>query len=202
VHPDGTASTRRQKLCAWVWAAWAYAGKQWEPDLKKTLAAHKVGLKARPERIAPPRDTGRMETGAAQQRIVEDRAKGRSGGQLLGDGAADDREDLSRGKAILREEPIGGAPILELRSGSSKQAGHGVTSEAKQRAQREGLRARGDAALLEGGEAFIPELLEAGEEASRVFFKAAGGGTSRRSASSALSSTIHSTVSPRENSIA
>jgi len=59
-----------------------------------------------------------------------------------------------------------------------------------------------DAALLEAGEAFVPELLEAGEEAGRVFFKAAGGGASRRSASSALSSTIHSTVSPRENSIA
>lgn len=36
----------------------------------------------------------------------------------------------------------------------------------------------------------------------RRFFKAEGGGASRRKASIALSSTIHSTDSPRENSIA
>jgi hypothetical protein len=59
-----------------------------------------------------------------------------------------------------------------------------------------------DALLVEGGEALLPELLELEENAGRVFFKTGRGGCRRRSASSALSSTIHSTVSPRENSMA
>ena len=143
-----------------------------------------------------------METGTAQKRIVEDRAKRRSGGQLISNGTADDGKHLRQGKPVLREESIGGAPIVELRSGSSEQAGHGVTSQAKQRTQREGLRAVGDTALLEGGEALVPELLEAGEDAVGVFFKAEGGGCRRRSARRALSSTIHSTDSPRANSMA
>jgi hypothetical protein len=121
---------------------------------------------------------------------------------VFGDGATDDRKDLGGGKAILREEPVGGAPILKLGPGSGKQTGHGVSSETEQRTQREGLRALGDAALIEGGAALGPELVEGGEETGRVFFKAGAGGASRRNARRALSSTIHSTVSPRENSMA
>jgi hypothetical protein len=60
----------------------------------------------------------------------------------------------------------------------------------------------GDAALVEGGDALAPELLEVREDTGGVFFKAEGGGASRRKASIALSSTIHSTDSPRENSMA
>jgi hypothetical protein len=91
---------------------------------------------------------------------------------------------------------------LKLRSGSREQAGDSVTTEAKQRTQGEGLRVFGDALLVEGRLASVPELLEVGEDTGGVFFKAEGGGLSRRSARSALSSMIHSTVSPRENSIA
>ena len=61
----------------------------------------------------------------------------------------------------------------------------------------------GDAALGEGGSALLPELVELREESGGVFFfSAAGGGSKRRKAKSALSSTTHSTVSPRENSMA
>lgn len=143
-----------------------------------------------------------MKTGAAQQRIVEDGAKRRARGQLGGDGAPDDGKDFRQGDSILREQAIGRGPVLKLRSGSGKQAGHGMASKTEKRTQREGLRAARDAALEKGELAFVPELLELGEDARRVFFKAAGGGSRRRSARSALSSTIHSTVSPRENSMA
>jgi len=91
---------------------------------------------------------------------------------------------------------------LKLRAGSGEQTRHGMASEAEQRTQREGLRALGDAALVEGRGALVPEPLELGEDPGGVFFKAGGGASSRRSASRALSSTIHSTVSPRENSMA
>ena len=171
-------------------------------DLQETLPAHEVGLKARTEGIAPPGHAGDMEAGAAQQRIVENGAKRGSGGELCGDGATNDGKEFGHGKTIFREEPISGAPVAELGSGSSQQTGHGMAPEAKQRTQREDLRAVGDAALAEGGAALVPELVEEREDTGRVFFKAEGGGSRRRSARRDLSSTSHSTVSPRENSMA
>ena len=77
-----------------------------------------------------------------------------------------------------------------------------MTTETEQRTQGEVLRTVGDAVLVEVGEALVPELLELGEDTDGVFFRAEGGGSRRRSARSALSSMIHSTVSPRENSMA
>jgi hypothetical protein len=44
-----------------------------------------------------------------------------------------------------------------------------MATQAEQAAQREGFGARGDALLVEGGDAFAPELLEGGEDAGRVF---------------------------------
>jgi len=143
-----------------------------------------------------------MQAGTPQDGIVHHGAKGSAGGQVGGDGATDYGEEFRQREALLGEEPVSGAPILKLRAGSSEQAGHGMASETEQGTQREGLRAVGDAALLEGGDAFVPELLELGEDAGRVFFRAGGGASRRRSARSALSSTIHSTVSPLENSMA
>jgi hypothetical protein len=46
-----------------------------------------------------------------------------------------------------------------------------MASETEQRTQREGLRAVGDTPLVEGGETFVPELLELGEDTSGVFLK-------------------------------
>ena len=143
-----------------------------------------------------------MKTGAAQQRIIQDSAKGGACGQLIADAAANYGKDVRHRKAIPGKEPISRTPVLELSAGSSQQTGHGVTSEAEQRTQREGLRAVGDAALVEGGCALAPELLELREDAGAVFFRTAGGASRRRSASNVLSSTSHSTVSPRENSMA
>ena len=48
-----------------------------------------------------------------------------------------------------------------------------MAPETEQRAQREDLRTVGDAALVEGGEALAPELLDVGEEADRVFLERA-----------------------------
>jgi hypothetical protein len=64
------------------------------------------------------------------------------------------------------------------------------------------LGALGDALLVEGEEAFSPELLEGGEDADGVFFSRGAGGWTRRRARRLLSSTNHSTVSPREKSMA
>jgi hypothetical protein len=77
-----------------------------------------------------------------------------------------------------------------------------MTSQTKQGAQRERLGVRGESALVEAGAALAPELLELGEDAGRVFFSTEGGVEARRNANSPLSSTNHSTVSPRENSMA
>jgi hypothetical protein len=156
-------------------------------DLQETLTAHEVGLKARTKGVAPPGDAGDMEAGSAQQRIVENGAKRGSGGELSGNSAAHDGKDVGHRKAIFREEPIGGSPVVELRSGSIQETGDGVASEAKQGTQREDLRAVGDAALAEGGTALVPELVEEGEDTGSVFLKAGGGASRRRSARRALS---------------
>jgi hypothetical protein len=42
----------------------------------------------------------------------------RAGGQLLGDAATDDGEDLGHRDTVLREEAVSGAPILKLGTGS------------------------------------------------------------------------------------
>jgi len=77
-----------------------------------------------------------------------------------------------------------------------------MASESQQRTQGESFGARGDAVLVEGGSAFVPELLELREDAGRVFFRTEGGASRRRRARRDLCSTIHSTVSPLENSMA
>ena len=100
-------------------------------DLQETLGADQVGLEAGTERIAAPSHAGGVETGTAQQRIVQDGAKGLARGQLGGDGAADDSKDIRDGNPVLRKEPIGSSPIVELRTGSSEQAGHGVASQTE-----------------------------------------------------------------------
>ena len=58
-----------------------------------------------------------------------------------------------------------------------------------------------DTCLLLLWGALLPERLELVEE-GRVFFKTGGGGDGRRKANRLLSSTIHSTSSPRANSMA
>jgi len=91
---------------------------------------------------------------------------------------------------------------MVLRAGSDDQAGDGVAAEADERAQDEGFGPIGKTGLMEAGLALPPEVVEGGEEAGRVFFRAEAGGLGRRRASRDLSSMTHSTVSPRENSMA
>ena len=104
--------------------------------------------------------------------------------------------------AALGKQPVGRCPILKLQAASGQQAGDGSASQTQQRTQREGLRPLVDSLLGAAGLALAPELLEAVEEERRVFFRTGGGAWGRRSASRDLSSMSHSTVSPRENSMA
>src|ERR1039457_625182 len=182
--------------------AGAVGTDQGKRSLEEALGAHEIGLEMRAERIATPGNAGSAEAGAAEERIIEDGADGSLGRKFGQHGAADDGEDGVDGKAVVGEEPVTGGPVTELRAASGDQASHGMTSQTKQRAQRERLGARGKAPLVEAGEALAPELFELGEDAGRVFFSTAGGVEARRSASKLLSSTNHSTVSPRENSMA
>jgi hypothetical protein len=156
----------------------------------------------RAQRIAAPADARDADAGLAEERVIDGYTKRGLRGELLQHGATNDGEDFLEGKASSGEEPVIGRPIVELLSTGSEQASHGMTSETEQAAQREGLRALGDALLGEGGEALAPELLDGGEEAGRVFFRTEGGGLRRRRASKLLSSMDHSTVSPREKSMA
>lgn len=71
----------------------------------------------------------------------------------------------------MGEEPVIGRPIEELLSAGGEQASHGVTTEAEQAAQREGLGALGDALLGKGGEGLGTEFFDGGEEAGRVFLE-------------------------------
>src|SRR5208283_548084 len=178
----------------------AVGGGESEGGLEKALGAYEVGLKMRAQGIAAPGDAGGAEAGATQQRIIQHGAEGSVRRQFGQHGAADDGEDRGDGKAVVGEEPVTGGPVPELGAASGEQTGHGMTSQAKQGAQREGLGARGEAPLVETGEALVPELFQVSEDAGRVFFSTGGGVEARRSARRLLSSTNHSTVSPRENS--
>ena len=171
-------------------------------QLQYALSPDEIGLEVRAEGVAAPGHSRNAKAGLAEQRIVDSHTEGRLGRQLGQDPATDNREDLGDGEAVTAEQTVGGRPILELLPAGSQQAGHGVTTQAEQAAQREGFGAFGDPLLAEGGEAFRPEVLEAGEDAGGVFFRTGPGGWRRRRASRVLSSTDHSTVSPREKSMA
>jgi len=128
------------------------------------------------EGIAAPGDAGDTDAGFAEQRIVDGDAEGSLRGEFGEDAAADDRENVGGGKAVAGEETILRRPVVKLTTAGSQQAGHRMTTQAKEAAQREGLGAVGNAPLTEGGEAFSPELLEGGEDAGRVFFRVGAGG--------------------------
>src|SRR5689334_17373621 len=76
-----------------------------------------------------------------------------------------------------------------------------MSPQTEQRTQGEELCSLVDALLAGLPGALPPERLELLEE-GRVFFKTGGGEKGRRKANRLLSSTIHSTSSPRVNSIA
>jgi len=183
-------------------AAGAAGGRESEGNLEKTLGAHEIGLKVRPQGIAAPSHAGSAQAGAAQQRIIEDSADGSAGGEGAHHGAPHHREEVLDAQTGVGKEPVTGGPVTKLQAASGEQTGHGVASQTQQGAQREGLGVRGDAALTEAGEGLTPELFEFGEDTGRVFFSTEAGGAARRKANSPLSSTNHSTLSPRENSMA
>jgi hypothetical protein len=141
-----------------------------ERSLEKTLGAHEIGLEARTQRIAAPGGAGSAKAGAAQERIIEDGTEGSVGRQFSHHGAADDGEDGLDGKTGVGEDAVAGGPVTELRAASGEQTGHGMASQTEQGAQRESLGVRGEAALVEAGEAWAPELFERGEDAGRAFF--------------------------------
>jgi len=103
---------------------------------------------------------------------------------------------------MLGEETIVSRPVVKLSTGSRQKTSDGVAAQAKQTAQDEGLGAVGEALLGEVWGAFEAELLDGGEDGERFFFRREGGGWRRRRARRLLSSTDHSTVSPREKSMA
>jgi len=171
-------------------------------ELQHALSANEVGVELGAEGIAAVGDTRDVGAGFGEQGVIQRDAQGRAGRQLIDDRAADDGKEVVDGDTVLGEDAIVGGPILKLHTGGGEQPGHGVAAEAEQGTQGEGLGALGEAELGEGGEGLLPECLEGGEDAGRVFFRAEAGGFSRRRANKLLSSTIHSTVSPRVNSMA
>ena len=128
------------------------------------------------EGVPPPGDTRDVGAGLAEERIIDGHGERSLGRQLGEDAAADDGEEVGGGQAVAGEEAILRRPVLELAPAGSQQTSHGMTTQAEQAAQREGLRPVGEALLREGGAAFSPELLEGGEDAGRVFFRIGAGG--------------------------
>ena len=183
-------------------AAVAVAGGKKQRSLEKPLGAHEIGLKVRAERVAAPSHAGGAQAGATHQRVIEHGADGSVGRQLAHHRASHHGKEMGEGQTRFGKEPVTGGPVTKLPAASGEQTGHGMASQAKQGAQREGLGVRADAALAEAGEALTPELFEFGEDPGRVFFSTEAGGAARRKANRPLSSTNHSTISPRENSMA
>lgn len=169
-------------------------------ELEETLSADEVRLEGRTERVAAPANAGCGAAAAPDESVVQGRAKRGLWKELRGDGSADNVKESVAGQALAGQQTIGGRPVGLLQARSGEQAGHGVSSEAEQGAEQEGLGEVGDAGLGEAGPALLPEMLEVVEEATVVFFSVGVGGLRRRRASKDLSSMIHSKDSPRENS--
>lgn len=145
-------------------------------ELQDALGTHEVGVEVRSERIAAPSDARDVNADLAQECVVDGDAERSLGGKLLQHCATNDSEDGLARNPVAGEKTIISGPVVELLAASGQQASHGVSPEAEQTAQREGLGTLGDAVLGEGGVAFSPELVEGGEDAGRVFFKSEGGG--------------------------
>jgi hypothetical protein len=171
-------------------------------ELQEALRANEVGLEMGAERIAAPGDARDANAALAQERVVDGHAERSLRGQMRENRTPNYGEEGCDGEPLLGEETIGGGPIEELLTAGGEQASHGMTTEAKQAAQRERLGAFGDAMLGEGRGGLSPELVEGGEDAGGVFFRREGGGCKRRRARRLLSSMDHSTDSPREKSMA
>jgi hypothetical protein len=131
-------------------------------SLQKALSAHEVDLEMRAQRIAAPGDSGSAEAGTTQERIIQDSTDGSLGRQLGYHGAAHHGEDGFDGKTGVGEEPVTGGPVTKLPAASGEQTSHGMTSETKQRAQRERFGARGKAARVEAGETTGSRVVRAG----------------------------------------
>jgi len=56
--------------------AGSVGSREGERSLQEALGAHQVGLETGAERIAAPGDSGSVEAGAAQERIIKDGADG------------------------------------------------------------------------------------------------------------------------------
>ena len=179
-----------------------FSGGHGEGELDKALRADEVGLEPGAQRIAAPGDAVDVGSAAGKQRIVEGDTQGLGFGHQRGGALAHAGKQSLGLEALLGKQAVGGRPVFELLTAGGQKTGQGVASEAQQRTQREGLGALVDALLGVEGRAGSPELFEAVEEAGRVFFRTGPGAWGRRRASRLLCSTSHSTVSPRENSMA
>lgn len=89
-------------------------------ELEETLGANEIGLEAGAKGIAAPSDTRDARPGFGEKGIVDRDTEGGGGRQFGEDRAADNRKDLSDGKAVSGEEPIGGGPVLKLAAAGSK----------------------------------------------------------------------------------
>jgi len=103
-------------------------------ELQGALGTDEIGLEARAEGIAAPGDSGNADAGFAEEGVVDGNGKRSLRRQLLHHGVADDGEDLGGRQPMLREDSIIRRPILEFLPTGGQQAGHGVTSQAKQTA--------------------------------------------------------------------
>jgi len=78
--------------------AGAVGSREGERSLQEALGAHEIGLETWAQRIAPPADSGSVQAGAAQERIIEDGADRSLSGQFGQYGAANHGEDVFDGE--------------------------------------------------------------------------------------------------------
>jgi hypothetical protein len=170
--------------------------------LDEALVAHEIGVEGGTKRVAAPGDAGDPAALPAQQSVVEGDAEWRLVRQAAEHPGGDAGKDAGGVKALLGKEPESDASVLEGLAGGGQQTGDGVASQAEQAAQGQRRAAVCYARLGSGSGALAPDLLEVVEEPRRRFLRTEGGALGRRRTRVALSSTSHSTVSARANSMA
>src|SRR5260370_6765152 len=178
--------------------------RQGQRNLQEGAGPDEVVSEVRPQRIAPRGRARDVASALAKQRVIEQGHDRAGRGQRVQHAAERDAPQSIPVQTLAFKQTIRGRPVAELLPRSAKQAGQRVTAQTGQGGKAQGARPLESALLREGRTSLLEQHIPTGHYAlpRLVFFCAAAGALRRRRSKRVLSSTIHSTTSPRLNSMA
>ena len=172
-------------------------------ELEEPLSPNEITVERGSQGIAPPGGSVHFPTSFSQESIIHRRHKrGRRFQVLLHRLPNGPKQGIRIEARVFKQAKIG-RPIGKLTACRGDEPGDGMPSQTKQGAESESFGSLKCSLLRESGACLLPEFIEGFSQSLRRFFLSdSGGGLSRRRRRWALSRMIHSTISPRWNSMA